>query len=41
MQEGIFSFGIGAQTEAVARAYDEFLERSLRTPKVIWRFTSR
>lgn len=30
VQEGIFSFGTGAQTEAVARAYDEFLERSLR-----------
>ena len=30
MQEGIFSFGSGAQAEAVARAYDEFIERSLR-----------
>ena len=33
VQEGIFSFGTGAQTEAVARAYDEFLERSLRDAK--------
>ena len=30
VQEGIFSFGSGAQAEAVARAYDEFIERSLR-----------
>ena len=33
VQEGVFSFGTGAQTEAVARAYDEFLERSLRDAK--------
>ncbi|MCH1610317.1 MAG: flagellar hook-associated protein FlgK [Luminiphilus sp.] len=33
VQEGIFSFGTGAQTEAVTRAYDEFLERSLRDAK--------
>ena len=33
VQEGIFSFGTGAQTEAVARAYDQFLERSLRDAK--------
>ena len=30
VQEGIFSFGSGAQAQAVARAYDEFIERSLR-----------
>lgn len=30
VQEGIFSFGTGAQAESVARAYDEFIERSLR-----------
>ena len=30
VQEGIFSFGTGAQAQAVARAYDEFVERSLR-----------
>lgn len=30
VQEGIFSFGSGAQAEAVTRAYDEFIERSLR-----------
>ena len=29
-QEGIFSFGTGAQAESVARAYDEFIERSLQ-----------
>ena len=33
VQEGVFSFGTGAQTEAVTRAYDEFLERSLRDAK--------
>ena len=33
VQEGIFSFGTGSQTEAVTRAYDEFLERSLRDAK--------
>ena len=33
VQEGIFSFGTGAQSEAVTRAYDEFLERSLRDAK--------
>ena len=33
VQEGIFSFGSGSQTEAVTRAYDEFLERSLRDAK--------
>ena len=33
VQEVIFIFGTGAQTEAVARAYDEFLERSLRDAK--------
>ena len=30
VEEGVFSFGSGAQAEAVARAYDEFVERSLR-----------
>ena len=30
VEEGIFSFGSGSQAEAVARAYDEFVERSLR-----------
>ena len=30
VEEGVFSFGSGAQAEAVARAYDEFIERSLR-----------
>ena len=30
VQEGIFSFGTGAQATSVARAYDEFIERSLR-----------
>jgi len=30
VQEGIFSFGTGASAESVARAYDEFVERSLR-----------
>ncbi len=30
VQEGIFSFGTGAQAQSVARAYDEFIERSLR-----------
>jgi flagellar hook-associated protein FlgK len=30
VQEGIFSFGTGANAESVARAYDEFIERSLR-----------
>ena len=30
VQEGVFSFGSGAQAEAVTRAYDEFIERSLR-----------
>ena len=30
VQEGIFSFGSGAQAQAVVRAYDEFIERSLR-----------
>ena len=30
VQEGVFSFGSGAQAQAVARAYDEFIERSLR-----------
>ena len=30
VQTGIFSFGSGAQADAVARAYDEFIERSLR-----------
>ena len=33
VQEGIFSFGTGAQSEAITRAYDEFLERSLRDAK--------
>ena len=30
VQEGIFSFGTGAQATSVNRAYDEFIERSLR-----------
>ena len=30
VEEGIFTFGSGAQSEAIARAYDEFIERSLR-----------
>ena len=30
VQEGAFSFGSGAQANAVARAYDEFIEKSLR-----------
>jgi flagellar hook-associated protein FlgK len=30
VQEGVFSFGTGANAESVARAYDEFIERSLR-----------
>ena len=30
VEEGIFSFGSGAQAEAVGRAYDEFIERALR-----------
>ena len=30
VEEGVFSFGSGAQAEAVARAYNEFVERSLR-----------
>ena len=30
VQEGIFSFGTGAQATSVGRAYDEFIERSLR-----------
>ena len=30
VEEGVFSFGSGAQAEAVARAYDEFTERALR-----------
>jgi len=30
VQEGVFSFGTGASAESVARAYDEFVERSLR-----------
>ena len=30
VEEGVFSFGSGARAEAVARAYDEFVERSLR-----------
>ncbi len=30
VEEGVFSFGSGSQAEAVARAYDEFVERSLR-----------
>ena len=33
VQEGVFSFGTGSQTEAVTRAYNEFLERSLRDAK--------
>ena len=33
VQEGVFSFGTGAQAEAVTRAYDEFMERSLRDAK--------
>jgi flagellar hook-associated protein FlgK len=30
VERGSFSFGSGAKAEAVARAYDEFIERSLR-----------
>ena len=30
VEEGVFSFGSGAQAEAVGRAYDEFIERALR-----------
>ena len=30
VQEGIFSFGSGAQAQSVLRAYNEFIERSLR-----------
>ena len=30
VEEGIFSFGSGAQAERVGRAYDEFIERALR-----------
>ena len=30
VEEGIFTFGSGAQSKAIARAYDEFIERSLR-----------
>ena len=30
VEEGVFSFGTGAQAQAVGRAYDEFIERALR-----------
>ncbi len=30
VQEGAFSFGAGAQSDAIVRAYDEFIEKSLR-----------
>ena len=30
VEQGVFSFGSGAQAEAVGRAYDEFIERALR-----------